>query len=40
MKRLLNFIDVQKSEDNFTGELAEAVQFVRNNDYKNLHMSY
>lgn len=45
MKRLLNFIDGQKPEDDFTRELAEAVQSVRNNekwrlDYMTLQMSY
>lgn len=45
MKRLLNFIDGQKPEDDFTRELAEAVQSVRDNekwrlDYMTLHMSY
>lgn len=45
MKRLLNFIDGQKPEDDFTRELAEAVQSVRDNekwrlDYMTLQMSY
>lgn len=45
MKSLLNFIDGQEPEDNFTKELAEAVQSVRNNekwrlDYMTLQMSY
>ena len=45
MKRLLNFIDGQEPEDDFTRELAEAVQSVRDNekwrlDYMTLQMSY
>ena len=45
MKRLLDFIDGQKPEDDFTRELAEAVQSVRDNekwrlDYMTLQMSY
>ena len=45
MKRLLNFIDGQKPKDDFTRELAEAVQSVRDNekwrlDYMTLQMSY
>lgn len=45
MKRLLNFIDGQKPEDDFTRELAEAVQSARDNekwrlDYMTLQMSY
>ena len=45
MKRLLDFIDGQKPEDDFTRELAEAVQSVRDNekwrlDYMTLRMSY
>ena len=45
MKSLLNFIDGQKPEDNFTKELAKAVQSVRDNekwrlDYMTLQMSY
>ena len=45
MKRLLDFIDGQKPEADFTRELAEAVQSVRDNekwrlDYMTLQMSY
>lgn len=45
MKRLLDFIDGQKPEDDFTKELAEAVRSVRDNekwrlDYMTLQMAY
>ncbi len=45
MKRLLNFIDGQEPEDDFTKELAEAVESVRKNekwrlDYMTLQMHY
>lgn len=45
MKRLLNFIDGKEPEDDFTKELAQAVQSVRDNekwrlDYMTLQMSY
>lgn len=45
MKRLLNYIDGQEPEDDFTRQLAEAVQSVRDNekwrlDYMTLQMSY
>lgn len=45
MKHLLDFIDGQKPEDNFTTELSEAVKTVRDNakwrlDYMTLQMSY
>ena len=45
MKRLLNFIDGQEPEDDFTRELAEAVESVRKNekwrlDYMTLQMHY
>lgn len=45
MKRLLNFIDGQEPEDDFTKKLAEAVESVRKNekwrlDYMTLQMHY
>ena len=45
MKRLLNFIDGKEPEDDFTKELAEAVESVRKNekwrlDYMTLQMHY
>lgn len=45
MKRLLNYIDGKEPEDDFTRELAEAVQSARNNekwrlDYMTLYMTY
>ncbi|MCM1257908.1 MAG: hypothetical protein NC307_08645 [Roseburia sp.] len=45
MKRLLNYIDGQEPEDDFTRELAEAVESVRKNkrwrlDYMTLQMHY
>lgn len=45
LKRLLNFIDGKEPEDNYTKELAEAVQSVRKNekwrlDYMTLQMNY
>lgn len=45
MKSLLNYIDGQEPEDDFTRQLAEAVQSVRDNekwrlDYMTLQMSY
>ncbi|MCM1283253.1 MAG: hypothetical protein NC242_06425 [Roseburia sp.] len=45
MKKLLDFIDGKEPEDDFTKELDEAVQSVRNNekwrlDYMTLQMNY
>ena len=45
MKRLLNFIDGQEPEDEYTRDLEEAVKSVRNNekwrlDYMTLQMNY